>query len=152
MNSPVLLALSSFRQTDEEIKHALDLAVERGVALTILFVVDVNLARYFAGSGVMVGTDLRHMMEEGILVEHEGWAREVLAHVCSQAAARGVECTKLFKVGRFAEEVKAVVAEQAPPVVVVTRARRPAWLRRLFGSPVDQLSDDIGEDCELVII
>ena len=46
---PVLLALSTFRQSELAIKNTIDLAKKKGRNLSVVFVVDVNLARYFIG-------------------------------------------------------------------------------------------------------
>lgn len=152
MTRPILLALSSFRWAEQEIEQALADCARFGARLHVLFVVDVNLARYFANSGVMAGTSLRDEMEHGLLEDHRRQAREVLERVSALASQRGVECLTDLRVGRFAEEVRAVAGELGPGIVIMTRARRPQWLRRLFGSPVDRLCDDLSGECELRII
>lgn len=152
MSKPVLLALSSFRRTDEEIEHALAVCVERGRPLLVAFIVDVNLARYFAGSGVMAGTSLRKEMENGILAEHTRKAHEVLERVSGLAADRGIACDTRLSVGRFAAEIEAIAVDAAPELIIVTRAKRAGWLRGLFGSPIDRLRSDLGDRCEVEII
>jgi len=152
MEQRVLLALSSFRYSDREVGAALDLCRELEAELLVLFVVDVNLARYFAGTGVMAGTSLREQMEKGLLDDQKRQAEETLEKVRQAAEARGIACRALLKVGRFAVETRAVVAAEGPQVMVVTRARRPEWMRRLFGSPVDSLCQDVGGTCEVKIV
>ncbi len=151
MSKPVLLALSSFRWAEGEIEQALAECEQTGVRLHAVFVVDVNLSRYFANSGVMAGTSLRAEMEKGLLDEHRRQAQEILDRVAAMAGKRGVECLSELRVGRFAEEVRAAASEIGPGVLIMTRARRPEWLRRLFGSPVDRLCDDLSGECELRI-
>ena len=69
-----------------------------------------------------------------------------------QAAERGIECETSLRVGRFADEVMAEAREHPPGAVIVTRANRPAWMRRLFGSPVDRIRDELGGHCEIEIV
>lgn len=152
MEKRVLLALSSFRHNRQQIQYALDLCRAEEAELVTLFVVDVNLARYFAGSGVMAGTTLREQMEQGLMDDQIRQAEEVLEGVCKLAAEQEVPCRTMLKVGRFAIETRAVVAAEAPDVIVVTRARRPEWLRKLFGSPVDSLCSDPGGSCDVRIV
>ena len=152
MAQPVLLALSSFRHTEAVVAHALELCAERTAPLVVVFVVDVNLARYFVGSDVMAGTSLRELMEQGILDDHKRQAQEALSRVCALAREHGLPCTAVLRVGRFAQEIKAAAREHAPAVIVLTRARRPEWLRRVFGSPVDRLCQELGGQCDVWVV
>lgn len=152
MPDTILLALSSFRYKDEEVEHALGLCEEHGARLVTVFVVDVNLAHYLTGSGAVVGSSLREDLEHGITQEYERRAQEVLGRVCATAATRGVECETVLRTGSFAEEVRAVMSRCGPRVIVVTRAERPLWLRRLFGSPVDGLCDELGGQCRIDVV
>ena len=152
MPETILLALSSFRYKEEEVEHALSLCQEHEARLVVVFVVDVNLAHYLSGSGAVAGSSLREDLERGIVAEYQGRAEGVLARVCAAAAARGVECESVLRTGSFAEEVKAVLARCGPRVIVVTRAQRPEWLRRLFGSPVDSLCDEPGCQCRIDVV
>ena len=123
MEQRVLLALSSFRYSDREVGAALDLCRELEAELLVLFVVDVNLARYFAGTGVMAGTSLREQMEKGLLDDQKRQAEETLEKVRQAAEARGIACRALLKVGRFAVETRAVVAAES---TIATPAPTPA--------------------------
>lgn len=152
MPETILLALSSFRYKDEEVEHALKLCEEHDARLVTVFVVDVNPAHYLAGSGAVVGSSLREDLEHGIMQEYQERAEEVLERVCAAAEARGVECESVLRTGVFAEEVRAVMARCGPRVIVVTRSERPDWLRRLFGSPVDSLCDELGDQCRIDVV
>ena len=152
MQKPILLALSSFRREDEEIDEALETCAQSGAPLVAAFVVDINLARYFANSGVMVGTSLREQLEQGVLDQHRAQAQEVLDHVDELARARGIPCRLDLRVGRFALEVRELVEQLQPAVLVLTRAGRPDWLRRLFGSPVDRLCEELQGKCEIRLV
>ena len=152
MGKPILLALSSFRQKEQQIQAALDLCARAGAPLLALFVVDINLARYHVASDMMVGESLRKRLEEGVMEEQEARGRAALDRVKALADARGIPCTTCLRMGRFAQEVKAVVLSHDPAAVVLTRANRPEWLRRLFGSPVDQIRAELGGRCEVLIV
>ena len=45
----------------------------------------------------------------------------------------------LVKVGRFAVICLEVVKQTHPSVIVTTRSRRPDWVKKFFGAPVDEL-------------
>ena len=152
MPQTILLALSSFRYTDDEVERALGLAREHGAKLLTVFVVDANLARYFAGSGVVAGSTLREELERGVLDDLKQQAREVLQKICVLASERGLECETILRVGKFEDEIREVIPEQHPRLMIVTRARRPQWMRRLFGSPVDRLCDEAGGECSIDIV
>lgn len=152
MDKPILLALSSFRQKDAQIQAALDICARAQAPLLALFVVDINLARYHVATDVMVGESLRKQLEEGVLSEQEARARQTLERVKTLADARNVPCTTSLRVGRFAEEVRMVALSKDPAAIVLTRANRPEWMRRLFGSPVDQIRAELGGRCEVLIV
>ena len=152
MERVVLLALSSFRFSEAEVERALARCREDGARLRVLYVVDVNIARYFSESGVMAGTTLREQLEAGAFEELQVRAQAILDEVCSRVSETDVTCEGVLRVGRFAEEVTALVRAERPQVVIATRAQRPEWLRRLFGSPVDRLEKDLAGLCELEIL
>ncbi|NSW55005.1 MAG: universal stress protein [Armatimonadetes bacterium] len=152
MNKPVLLALSTFRRDIAEIEEALATCEETNAPLVAVFVVDINLARYFADSGVMAGTSLREEMEKGIMDEHKAEAQEALDLVAKLAAERNLPCRTEMRVGRFAVEVRDLVEQIDPAVLILTRAGRPDWLRKLFGSPVDRLCEELQGKCEIRIV
>ena len=151
MTQPILLALSSFRQSDAEIAAALSRCAEAGAPLVVLFVVDINLARYLTESGTLHGSTLRQQLEDGLLDDHRRQAETSLRRAAEMASAAGVACRTVLRTGRFADEVKSVVEAEQPQLVILTRARRPDWLRRLFGSPVGRLTADLGKACPVEI-
>ena len=140
---PVLLALSTFRYSEE----AVDLAMERarqGHPLVVVYVVDVNLARYFIGTDIGFYPEIREKCEEELLKEHRTMAEERVAAIVEKARARGVDTRPHIAVGRFALECLLVVEADRPGLIVTRRSNRPGWVRRLFGSPVDYLIKHAG--------
>lgn len=139
----VMLALSTFRQSDEAVELAIEKAAQ-GNALIVAFVVDVNLARYLVGSDIGVFPELKEKCEEELLQGHRVQAEEKVGSVTKKAEERGIPVKTHIRTGRFALECMKVIEEEKPEVVVTTRSKRPTWVRRFFGSPVDHLIANAG--------
>ena len=135
----VMLALSTFRQSERAVELAIEKASEGGKALIVAFVVDVNLARYLIGSDVGLFPELKERCEEELLKEHREQAEEEVGSVVKAAEGRGITVEAHVSTGRFALECLKVIDRERPDVVVTTRSRRAGWVRRFFGSPVDHL-------------
>jgi len=139
----VMLALSTFRHSEHAIELALDRAAE-GMELVIAYIADVNLARYLIGSDVGLYPNLKEQTEQAILEENERKARCRAQRIADMAAARGIAARTYARIGRFAVESLRIVEKERPGLIVTTRSRRPAWVRRFFGSPVDRLTAEAG--------
>ena len=134
----VMLALSTFRRSDE----AVDLALEKaagGGDLIIVYVADVNLARYFIGTDLGFYPELKKRYEEELLREHEQKGVEVVGCIGKRAEGLRIVARTYVRIGRFASECMKVIAKEKPGLIITTRSRRPAWVKRFFGSPVDYL-------------
>jgi len=141
---PVMLALSTFRRSEQAIALALEKAKTVG-RLVVVYVADVNLARYYIGTDVGLYPDLQERVEEEVLLQHEAEGREEVAPIVDRARRLGIDVTRTeVTIGRFAMVCLGIVAEEKPSVIVTTRSRRPAWVRRFFGSPVDKLIAEAG--------
>ena len=135
---PVMLALSTFRQSEKAVALALEKAREAG-RLVIVQVVDVNLARYLIGTEVGYYPELMETTERDLLARHEAEARRRVGLLEERARGQGLEVQSRVEIGRFAPICLAAVNELAPAVIFTTRSERPDWVRRFFGSPVDDL-------------
>ena len=140
---PVMLALSTFRRSDKAVELALEKAEQYG-KLVIVYVADVNLARYYIGTDVGLYPQLQERVEEEVLVEHEKEGREEVKPIAERAGAKGLEVKTHVSIGRFARVCLEVIKRENPSVVITTRSRRPAWVRKFFGSPVDHLIAEAG--------
>ena len=138
-----MLALSTFRQSDKAVGLAIKRAAEAG-ELIIVFVVDVNVARYLLGTDVGFFPDLRDRCEEEFLREHENRAEEQVEQIASRARQRGIAARSCIVTGRFGLESVKIAEKERPRLIVTTRSKRPAWVRRFFGSPVDYLIANAG--------
>jgi nucleotide-binding universal stress UspA family protein len=135
---PVMLALSTFRRSGRAIEVAFEKAEECG-RLLILHVADVNLARYLIGTDLGLYPEIKRRCEAELLEEHEAQGREHAEEIALRARERGLDAIVRRSVGRFAHVCLEVAERESPCLIVTTRSRRPAWVRRFFGSPVDRL-------------
>ena len=85
---PVMLALSTFRYSENPIKLAVEKAKASG-KLAMVYVVDVNLARYMVGSDIGFFSDLKERCEKEILEEHRKQAEGRVARIAGGSASRG---------------------------------------------------------------
>ena len=135
---PIMLALSTFRNSDRAVKLAIEKAKE-GKNLIIAFVVDANLARYIIGSSLSLYPELEEKCEEDILKEHQHRAEEKVSDIVKAAEEYGIDVKIYVNIGRFAPECLKVVQKEKPELIITTRSKRHGWVKRLFGSPVDYL-------------
>ncbi|AKJ63307.1 universal stress protein [Kiritimatiella glycovorans] len=141
MSAPVMLALSTFRQSDKAVSRAVDRAATENRPLVIVYVVDVNLARYFIGTDLGMYPELQQRYEDDVLREHGRIAAERMEHIIREAQDHGVEVRSAIHTGRFAKECLRIAAEERPSVIITTRSNRPQWVKHFFGSPVDELEE-----------
>jgi nucleotide-binding universal stress UspA family protein len=139
----IMLALSTFRQSEKAIELAIEKA-KGGKNLIVVFVADVNLARYLIGTDVALYPELKEKCEEEILKEHRDRAEKKVSLMAKTAEDHGVSVKTYVSIGRFALECLKVVEEENPELIITTRSKRPAWVKRFFGSPVDYLIANAG--------
>jgi nucleotide-binding universal stress UspA family protein len=137
-HGPVMLALSTFRQSEQAVDMALEKAKIVG-RLVVVHVADVNLARYLIGSDIGLYPELQQRCENELLTKHEREGREKTAAIAERARAAGLAVSTHVTVGRFAIVCLQIVAQEKPSLIVTTRSKRPEWVRRFFGSPVNEL-------------
>jgi nucleotide-binding universal stress UspA family protein len=143
MEGCVMLALSTFRQSEK----AIDIALEKArdvKKLAVVFVADVNLARYFVDVDLGLHGQLRESCEAGLLEQHERAGRDHVAAITTRAEKEGIEVMKHLQVGRFAVVCLNVVERVKPSLIVTTRSKRPEWVKKFFGAPVDDLLANAG--------
>ncbi len=140
---PIMLALSTFRQSNEAIRLAIEKAKE-GKNLMVFFVADVNLARYLIGTDLGLFPELRESYEEEVLEKHRKSGEEIVKSITQKAEQYGIEVKTKVEIGRFALKCLEVVRQENPEVIITTRSRRPEWVKKFFGSPVDYLIANAG--------
>jgi len=138
MEGCVMLALSTFRRSEKAVTLAIEKCLEVK-NLMIVYVVDINIARYIVGSEEAFIFDLKEQNEAELLEKAEKDAREAVAKIAKEAEKKGIQSKTIVKVGRFAVICLEVVKQTHPSVIVTTRSRRPDWVKKFFGAPVDEL-------------
>jgi nucleotide-binding universal stress UspA family protein len=141
---PVMLALSTFRRSEEAEDKAIELMGDGG-RLIIVYVADVDVARYLLGSDVGVFEDLKEKTERELLEEHVQRGERAEKRLVDRAHERGADNVESrVDIGHFANEVLKDVEKYKPKVIVTTHSNRPWWVRKLFGSHVDILRQKTG--------
>ncbi len=138
---PIMLALSTFRQSQVAVELAVEKA-KKSKRLIVVYVVDVNLARYFIGTDIGSCPALRDRCEEDLLSEHRQKAEQEVESIARMAEEHGMSVTSYVDTGRFAFECLKVIEKEKPELVITTRSNRPQWVKRFFGSPVDHIVDN----------
>jgi len=146
----IMLALSTFRRSGKAEKQAIKLAADGPGKLIIVMVADQNLARYFIGTDAVAGSKLRELCEQDLIEEHRKEGLVSAEAIAAEAEKSGVECESVVTIGRFAIVVLDAIAKEQPEMVVTTRAKRPNWVRRFFGSPVDTIISEA--PCPVVLV
>lgn len=67
-----------------------------------------------------------------------------------KAWVEGVEIRTHVQTGRFAEVCLDVAQQEKPSAIYTTRSESPAWIKKLFGSPVDHLIEHA--KCPVVVL
>ncbi|MBI5605371.1 MAG: universal stress protein [Deltaproteobacteria bacterium] len=80
----------------------------------------------------------------------DGKNGEHVATIAEKAKKEGIQVKTLVQVGRFAVVCLEVVKRGQPSLIVTTRSRRPEWVKRFFGAPVDELIAKAG--CPVIAI
>jgi nucleotide-binding universal stress UspA family protein len=138
MEGCVMLALSTFRRSEK----AVDAAIEKGrenKKLMLVYVVDINVARYLVGVEEEFAMGLKEKTEAELLEKAEKEGREQLEKIVKRAEQEGLQVKTLVQLGRFAVVCLEVVNQTHPSLIVTTRSRRPEWVKKFFGAPVDEL-------------
>ena len=134
----VMLALSTFRRSSKAVELALQRA-EQTRRLAIVCVADVSLARYYIGTDIGLFPELRDRRERQVLEDHEQKCRQLAQTITERAVERGIEVSTHVQIGRFGLIAVEIMNRETPTVIITTRSRRPSWVKRFFGSPVDHL-------------
>ncbi len=150
MEGPVMLALSTFRMSEK----AVDTAIEKAKnikKLLVVFVADVNLARYFIGAENRLSSDLlKGMCEADLLKLHVKEGHGHLQIVAEKARLEGIEMKAIVQIGRFAAVCLDLVEQEKPSLIVTTLSQRPEWARTFFGAPVNELIEKAG--CPVMVV
>lgn len=149
MDGCVMLALSTFRKSEKAVDTALQKAKDIK-KLVVVFVADVNLARYFIGAEHGLSSDLKDTCESDLLELHLKEGRQHVEKIAARARLEDIKMKSAIKVGRFATVCLDLVKEEKPSLIVTTRSQRPEWVKRFFGAPVSELVEKAG--CPVLVV
>ena len=138
MEGCVMLALSTFRRSEKAVAVAIEKCLDVKT-LMIVYVVDINVARYIVGAEEAFLFDMKDQNEAELLEKAKKDALEAVAKIAEEAEKKGIQSKTMVKVGRFAVICLEVVKQTHPSLIVTTRSRRPEWVKKFFGAPVDEL-------------
>ena len=149
MEGCVMLALSTFRQSEK----AIDTAIEKSrevKRLAVVYVADVNLARYFVDVDLGLFGELKESCESGLLEQHEKAGRVHVEAIIARAQKEGIEVQTHIQIGRFAVVCLEIAERVKPSLIVTTRSKRPEWVKKFFGAPVEDLIANAG--CPVAVV
>jgi nucleotide-binding universal stress UspA family protein len=144
---PVMLALSTFHGSDEAIRLAIEKA-KKGRNLVVFFVVDLNLAGYLIGTDLSLLPKLRHCYEEEVMEEQKKSAEALVTSIAQKAERYGIKAKTKVETGRFSCRCCEIVKQEPPELIITTRSKRPEWVRKLFGSPLNHLISNV--ECPVI--
>ena len=87
---------------------------------------------------------LRDRCEKELLEEDRQRAQEKVRLIVEGMSRKIPSVRTLTVTGRFGIECMKIVESENPELIVTTRPKRPNWVRRFFGSPVDYLIKHAG--------
>lgn len=145
----VMLALSTFRRSEE----AAEVAFEKSRVvkkLMVVYVIDINVARYLVDVEEEFFVGLKETVESEMLEKTEKEAHGYVASLVAEGQKKGIEVKTLVQRGRFALICLDVVKKVHPSQIITTRSKRPQWVKKFFGAPVDELIAKAG--CPVIAI
>jgi nucleotide-binding universal stress UspA family protein len=74
----------------------------------------------------------------------------LVQEIAAKVRLEGIEMKSVTKIGRFALVCLDVVKQEKPSLIVSTRSKRPEWVKRVFGSPVNELIEKAG--CPVLVV
>ena len=147
MEGCVMLALSTFRKSEVAVQTAIEKS--KGTKkLFVVFVADMNLARYYIANEV--SPQHKQMYEAEILKldEKNGLAR--VKQIAETACLEEIDMDSHVGIGRFGVVCLELVKQIKPSLIVTTRSNRPEWIKKIFGSPVNELVEKAG--CPVMVV
>lgn len=149
----ILLVLSTTRQSPKTIELALEKAKEAGANLTGLFILDSNIPEAIFETLTddgFSGEKPSHQLQDSIFTEYRLRGEKKLEETGIMAAERGIPFEALTKEGDFMSQCIDVIESSNADLVILTRKKRSALSRFIFGSCVEDIKRET--KCELLIV
>jgi nucleotide-binding universal stress UspA family protein len=136
---PVMLALSTFENSDKAIEGAMEKA-SQCKKLIIVYGHEVSLWLYFLETDIGFYPCWKEQCEKELLREiHHQWAGKIEG-IANRARAENLQVITYVRTECFRTLCMEVVKKEQPSLIITKQNLRPAWFRRLFGSPADYLA------------
>lgn len=145
MAQPIMLALSTFRHSEDAIEIIKNLGSKNH--LVICYFTDQNVHRYRPQVPFTCGQDeIQRIIDQDRL--ENAYRIEEIVEI---AKLNGIKNIQTYSgIGRFAEMVMEIIRKENPSLVLTTRSERSKILRWIFGSPIDKIRKQ--SSCKVVEI
>lgn len=137
-----LLSLAARYYNEEFIRYAVDFAKQRKASLSVLFVLDNEVANSVIEKLIdvgFIGEKPSTELQNAVLSEYEAQAKEQLREIKSIAGKLGVELNMNIKPGNFVDETVTKAVNEAVDLIILNRERQGAVAKLFKGSAVDDL-------------
>ena len=149
----ILLVLSTTRQSPKTIELALAKTGEEKSSLTALFVLDSEMPGSILDKltdAGFAGERTSQELHDSILSEYRDRGRKKLEEIEKMAGRMNVPFTAIMREGDFTSECLAEIKERNCDTVITTRKNRSSLSRFIFGSPIEQIKNQV--ECEMIIV
>ena len=116
----------------------------------VVYVIDINVARYLVDVEEEFFIGLKETFESEMLEKAEKEAHEYVASIVTEAEKKGIQVKTLVQLGRFAVICLDMVNKIQPSQIITCRSKRPQWVKKFFGAPVDELIAKAG--CPVIAV
>jgi hypothetical protein len=120
MEGCVMLALSTFRRSEQAVSTAIRKAKSTR-KLLVVFVPDINLAKYFIGSELSPA--MKEMCEADLLKLHQKEGHERVNEIAAKAKLEDIEMKSVVQLGHFAAICLDLIKREKPSLIVTTGTR-----------------------------
>lgn len=140
--NPIMMLLSTSRQSDEAIEFAIRKSAPAG-NLSVIFIVDINLECCLIESDGLFPA-LKEKCEEVVLKHRKKDAEEKIRSIMKIAGNRGISIRAYISVEKYGLECIKKIREEKPSVIITAKSSRPDWVKKVLHSPVDYVIANAG--------
>ncbi len=149
----ILLILSTTRKSNKCVKEAVEIASKENAKMIILFVVDYEVPQKIfdklTEEGWIGGKPTENLFN-AVLDEYSVQGKDKISEIKEMAKSSGIDYKSIVRRGKFLDVTLSVVEAEKINLIIVTRRKRSALSRFIFGSAVAELKEKV--ECEVKII
>lgn len=149
----ILLLLSTTRKSPKSVAKALEIAQKEQAELVLLFILDDALALSIMDKMTeegWIGGKQSRDVQNSIIRQYFSQGKIKINEIELEASRCGVTHSSIYARGAIVPVALGVIAVEKIDLVIVTRLKRSAFSRFIFGSPVEELQKNA--PCEIMII